>query len=187
MIEITCALRLFRRHVIGRPHHDARLGHAEFAARDVELRDAEIEDFDEISGVALGDDEDVVWLEIAMNDARVVRGDESFEDLHCERIGLPWGELSERTDALREVGLFDERIFLYTEDTDLTRRIHRKYQTIFYPEAVIYHYNQRGSYRNAVKLVHHVVSAIIYFNKWGWFKDNERKYINERILVKFSR
>ncbi len=92
-----------------------------------------------------------------------------------------------RTDALREVGLFDERIFLYTEDTDLTRRIHRKYQTIFYPEAVIYHYNQRGSYRNAVKLVHHVVSAIIYFNKWGWFKDNERKYINERILVKFSR
>jgi len=92
-----------------------------------------------------------------------------------------------RTDALREVGLFDERIFLYTEDTDLTRRIHRKYRTIFFPEAVIYHYNQRGSYKNAVKLAHHVFSAITYFNKWGWFNDYERKFINERILVKFSR
>ena len=91
-----------------------------------------------------------------------------------------------RVKALEEVGLFDERIFLYTEDTDLTRRIHRRYRTIFYPDAVIYHYNQRGSYKNAVKLMHHMFSAIRYFNKWGWFDDVERKDINERILVKFS-
>ena len=91
-----------------------------------------------------------------------------------------------RTQALRDVGLFDERIFLYTEDTDLTRRIHRRYRTIFYPEAVIYHYHQRGSYKNAVKLIHHVLSAITYFNKWGWFNDYERKHINERILIRFS-
>jgi GT2 family glycosyltransferase len=91
-----------------------------------------------------------------------------------------------RVKALEEVGLFDERIFLYTEDTDLTRRIHRKYRTIFYPEAVIYHYNQRASYKNAIKLVHHMFSAIRSFNKWGWFDDVERKDINERILVRFS-
>jgi GT2 family glycosyltransferase len=91
-----------------------------------------------------------------------------------------------RIDALREVGLFDERIFLYTEDTDLTRRIHRKYRTVFYPEAVIYHYNERASYKNAVKFMHHIFSAITYFNKWGWFNDYERKFINERILIKFS-
>lgn len=91
-----------------------------------------------------------------------------------------------RTEVLRDVGLFDERIFLYTEDTDLTRRIHRKYHTIFYPEAVIYHHHQRGSYRNAIKLMHHIFSAIKYFNKWGWFNDDERKNINARILVKFS-
>lgn len=91
-----------------------------------------------------------------------------------------------RTASLREVGLFDERIFLYTEDTDLTRRIHRKYRTLFYPEAVIYHYHQRGSYRNLVKCGHHIVSAIKYFNKWGWFNDRERASINERILVRFS-
>lgn len=91
-----------------------------------------------------------------------------------------------RIDALRAVGLFDERIFLYTEDTDLTRRIHQKYRTIFFPEAVIYHYNQRGSYKNAIKLMHHMFSAIKYFNKWGWFNDYERKNINERILIRFS-
>lgn len=91
-----------------------------------------------------------------------------------------------RTEALRNVGLFDERIFLYTEDTDLTRRIHQKYRTIFFPEAIIYHYNDRGSYKNAAKLIHHIGSAIRYFNKWGWFRDNERKFINERILLRFS-
>ena len=90
-----------------------------------------------------------------------------------------------RIGALREVGLFDERIFLYTEDTDLTRRIHRKFRTVFYPEAVIYHYNDRGSYKNLIKLFHHVFSAVTYFNKWGWFNDNERKFINERILIRF--
>lgn len=90
-----------------------------------------------------------------------------------------------RLETLREVGLFDERIFLYTEDTDLTRRIHRKYRTIFYPEAVIYHYHERGSYKNAVKLMHHVSSAITYFNKWGWFTDSERKLINNQVVLKF--
>lgn len=91
-----------------------------------------------------------------------------------------------RVKALEEIGLFDERIFLYTEDTDLTRRIHRRYRTVFYPEAVIYHYNQRASYKNASKLVHHIFSAITYFNKWGWFDDVERRDINERILIRFS-
>ncbi len=91
-----------------------------------------------------------------------------------------------RTEALRNVGLFDESIFLYTEDTDLTRRIHKHYRTIFYPEVTIYHYNQRGSYKDFVIFIHHILSAIKYFNKWGWFDDNEREDINQRILLKFS-
>jgi GT2 family glycosyltransferase len=92
-----------------------------------------------------------------------------------------------RVDALRHVGLFDERIFLYTEDTDLTRRIHMRYRTIFFPEAVIYHYNQRGSYKSIVILAYHILSAIKYFNKWGWFNDSEREDINQRILLNFSK
>ena len=92
-----------------------------------------------------------------------------------------------RLDALREVGLFDERIFLYTEDTDLTRRIHKRYRTIFFPEVTVYHYNQRGSYKNVIILLHHILSAIKYFNKWGWFNDSERKFINRQILIRFSK
>jgi GT2 family glycosyltransferase len=91
-----------------------------------------------------------------------------------------------RVDTLRRVGLFDEQIFLYTEDTDLTRRIHKHYRTIFFPEATIYHYNQRGSYKSIIILMHHTFSAIKYFNKWGWFNDSERENINQRILLKFS-
>lgn len=91
-----------------------------------------------------------------------------------------------RTDTLRSVGLFDERIFLYTEDADLSRRIHKQYRTIFFPEAVIYHYNQRQSYKSLTILAHHIFSAIKYFNKWGWFNDTEREDINQRILLKFS-
>lgn len=91
-----------------------------------------------------------------------------------------------RMDTLRKVGLFDETIFLYTEDTDLTRRIHKHYRTVFYPEATIYHHNQRASYKNLAILIRHVFSAIRYFNKWGWFNDNERKTINQRILLNFA-
>lgn len=90
-----------------------------------------------------------------------------------------------RTEALRKVGLFDEKIFLYTEDTDLTRRIHKHYRTIFFPDVTIYHHNQRGSYKSLVILMHHTFSAIKYFNKWGWFIDNEREHFNQRIILKF--
>jgi GT2 family glycosyltransferase len=91
-----------------------------------------------------------------------------------------------RMETIQKVGLFDENIFLYTEDTDLTRRIHQHYRTVFYPEVSIYHHNQRASYKNYVIMMHHVFSAIRYFNKWGWFNDSERKHINQRILLKFS-
>lgn len=91
-----------------------------------------------------------------------------------------------RMETIEKVGLFDENIFLYTEDTDLTRRIHKHYRTVFYPEVSIYHHNQRGSYKNFVIMMHHVFSAIRYFNKWGWFNDAERENINQRILLKFS-
>lgn len=91
-----------------------------------------------------------------------------------------------RMETIKKVGLFDERIFLYTEDTDLTRRIHKHYRTIFFPEASIYHHHQRGSYKNYVILMHHIFSAIRYFNKWGWFNDSEREDINQQVLLKFS-
>lgn len=91
-----------------------------------------------------------------------------------------------RISALKKVGLFDERIFLYTEDVDLCRRIHKHFRTVFNPEATIYHYHQRGSYRNFRLLLHNIKSAIHYFNKWGWLVDKERDLINQNALVRIS-
>jgi len=86
-----------------------------------------------------------------------------------------------RTDALREVGVFDENIFLYMEDLDLCRRLHQKYKTMFYPYVSITHIHARDSYKNYGLLKEHIKSTIYYFNKWGWFFDKERKEINNAL------
>lgn len=92
-----------------------------------------------------------------------------------------------RVDSLRSTGLFDESIFLYTEDIDLTRRLHRQYRTVFFPDATVYHHHVRESYRNLKVFVHHTRSAITYFNKWGWFTDSERVRINKKVILKLAR
>src|SRR5690349_826569 len=91
-----------------------------------------------------------------------------------------------RVEALRTTGLFDERIFLYTEDIDLTRRLHRRYRTVFNPEVTIYHHHVRRSYRSLTTFLHHAGSAVTYFNKWGWFTDSERVEINRNVILKFA-
>jgi GT2 family glycosyltransferase len=91
-----------------------------------------------------------------------------------------------RSAVLKEVGLFDENIFLYTEDIDLTRRIHRRYRTVFFPEVSIFHIHARGSYKSFRPFLLHMKSAITYFNKWGWFHDAERETINQATLLKLS-
>ena len=84
--------------------------------------------------------------------------------------------------ALRQVGLFDERYFLYSEDIDLSRRIHKQYQTIYYPDAHIYHEHARASYTQIKMTLIHVANIFRYFNKWGWIFDQERKIFNRRLL-----
>jgi GT2 family glycosyltransferase len=91
-----------------------------------------------------------------------------------------------RMDAVRKSGLFDERIFLYTEDIDLSRRIHKYYRTVFFPDAVIYHHHVRESYKSFRTFLQHASSAVTYFNKWGWFLDTERDRINKKIILKLS-
>jgi len=87
-----------------------------------------------------------------------------------------------RTKSLEDVGLFDDRYFMYLEDVDLSRRIHSKYKTIFYPDVTIYHGYAKESYANPQLLKYHIKSAISYFNKWGWFFDKERSKINKKCL-----
>lgn len=83
-----------------------------------------------------------------------------------------------RTGVFREVGLFDERFFMYLEDVDFSRRIHEQYKTVYNPSVFIYHNYHKGSYHRLRHLGYHIRSAIKYFNKWGWFFDKERRQIN---------
>lgn len=87
-----------------------------------------------------------------------------------------------RTAALQEIGLFDERFFMYPEDIDLTRRMHAKYRTVFYPEVSIIHHHAKSSYLSFKMLFIHLWNISKYFNKWGWIFDKERKRINQNIL-----
>ncbi len=88
-----------------------------------------------------------------------------------------------RTSVLEEIGLFDERYFLYSEDIDLTRRIHQRYQTLFYPDATIVHYHEKASYKDWGVLWKHMISLCKYFNKWGWWCDKERTRVNKETLA----
>ncbi|MBD3843881.1 MAG: glycosyltransferase family 2 protein, partial [Campylobacterales bacterium] len=87
-----------------------------------------------------------------------------------------------RVSVLQNVGLFDENIFMYLEDTDLNRRIHSKYKTLFYPKVEIVHEYAKESYKSKKLLKYHIKSAIYYFNKWGWIFDKERNLINSNAI-----
>ena len=87
-----------------------------------------------------------------------------------------------RVSALQKIGLFDESFFMYGEDIDLTRRMHAKYKTIFFPSAVVIHDHAKESYKNIKMLWIHSVNVGKYFNKWGWFLDAERKKMNTAVI-----
>ena len=87
-----------------------------------------------------------------------------------------------RTEALKKIGLFDERFFMYGEDIDLSRRMHAKYKTIYYPHVTIVHAHEKASYKSWRMMRIHIENVIMYFNKWGWFFDVERRRFNRRLM-----
>jgi len=91
-----------------------------------------------------------------------------------------------RMEAFKKVGLFDDRYFMYMEDLDLSRRFHVKYETIFYPEVSIIHGFRSESKVNRKLLVALIVSAIKYFNKFGWIFDSKKNQINKDLEKRIS-
>jgi len=92
-----------------------------------------------------------------------------------------------RKSVIEEIGTFDEKIFMYGEDTDLNRRIHRKYETLYYPLVSMIHHGAEASHSNLRLAWIHIRSAIYYMNKWGWVNDEERKVMNKRTLMLYSK
>ncbi len=73
-----------------------------------------------------------------------------------------------RNETLKKSGLFDENIFMYTEDADLSRRILQVAETAYWPAAVAIH-DFKGGVHKSLKLTWYgFKAAFYYFNKWGW-------------------
>lgn len=91
-----------------------------------------------------------------------------------------------RNKALEDCGIFDERFFMYPEDIDITRRIHERWETMFYPGVSIVHEHAAAS-RHSLKMLRiHLSNMVRYFNKWGWFFDRKRRRINRELLRSIS-
>jgi GT2 family glycosyltransferase len=91
-----------------------------------------------------------------------------------------------RTDLCNSLGGFDERFFLYGEDIDLTRRMHKIAETLYVPDVSITHDYRRYSNRSMRGTWYGIQNNCRYFNKWGWFFDHERKLINRRVIARLS-
>lgn len=92
-----------------------------------------------------------------------------------------------RNEALREANGFDERFFMYPEDIDITRRVHERWRTLYWPGVSIIHDHAAASRKSWKMLKIHVVNMIRYFNKWGWFYDRKRRRANKDLLAKMPR
>jgi len=89
-------------------------------------------------------------------------------------------------EAIKKVGMYDNRFFMYFEDWDLSRRVHQYYKTIYFPLVSVYHGYESGANKSGKLFKIFVNSAITYFNKWGWFFDSDRGEINKRALEQFK-
>ncbi|WP_164512033.1 glycosyltransferase [Lacticaseibacillus daqingensis] len=72
------------------------------------------------------------------------------------------------TGVLKKVGGFDERYFLYMEDTDLCRKFMSYGSIYYYPDAYVIHEWQRQNRKSLKGIRQMLVSMVKYFNKWGW-------------------
>ena len=88
-----------------------------------------------------------------------------------------------RLDALRKSGLFDERFFMYPEDIDITRRMHRYYSTLVLPQYTIVHAHRAASRHSFRMFAIHAWNMIKYFNKWGFIFDSERRKFNRELQL----
>lgn len=99
-----------------------------------------------------------------------------FDHGHMEDVDWVMGSaMFTRRSALDTVGVFDDNIFLYMEDTDLCRRFWEAgHRVVYMPEVFMVHYHRRASgdgglLRQLFSAMtrHHIRSALYYFRKYA--------------------
>lgn len=91
-----------------------------------------------------------------------------------------------KMDVLKEIGLFDERYFLFVEDTDLCYRMRREGYLIHYlPEAIIKHYHG-GSVRKKfnVSQMYHNLSMYKFFKKYNFKNKPLELFLYMGIIIR---
>lgn len=73
-----------------------------------------------------------------------------------------------RTDALRDVGGFDERYFLHFEDLDLSLRLQSKGRVVSDPRVTLIHHGGHAAKKGTAHLKLFLRSAFRFFNTHGW-------------------
>jgi GT2 family glycosyltransferase len=103
-------------------------------------------------------------------------------DFNNSPIFVDWlmgSALFAKREAIEKIGYFDERFFMYLEDTDWCRRFWETgYKVVYFPQAQMYHYHIQASKKKGgifdlffSKYTRiHLLSAIKYFLKWGFKK-----------------
>lgn len=90
-------------------------------------------------------------------------------------------------EAIKQLGGYDETFFMYFEDFDLSRRINKKYKTLYYPLVSVYHMYEGGANKSLRLFKIFLKSAVTYFNKWGWLVDYERILVNNKTWKQFGK
>ncbi len=89
-----------------------------------------------------------------------------------------------RSNLFKDLKGFDEGIFLYFEDIDLSRRAHletREMNTVF-GDLTVYHTWGRAGYRSLESFKIHILSLAYYFQKYGVFRDKYALEVNKKSL-----
>jgi GT2 family glycosyltransferase len=73
-----------------------------------------------------------------------------------------------RTSLLKQVGYFDENIFMYLEDADMTRRCLGVGNTVYYPIVSVFHHYGGLTHKSFKFKLITIKSSFTYFRKWGW-------------------
>ena len=75
---------------------------------------------------------------------------------------------------------------MYPEDIDISRRMALAWKVRYWPGATVVHNHRAASYHSVRMLLVHLKNMALYFNKWGWLHDNERKRLNNMVTNQFK-
>jgi hypothetical protein len=107
------------------------------------------------------------------------------------KMAIVGANLFVRAAAFEEAGRFDEKIFMYKEESDLTRRIKRyatAKKTAFFGEKHIIHLEggtEGGDTKQSVKQIRRILEAELYYGE-KWKLNNVKIMGNQRRYEKFK-